>query len=105
MVNLDKYEAEWLKYIQTSDSKKPFVKFIMDEIESKMNSDEKINFAFSLCPDFDTYENDMVQIPIIEEPSIITNNSVYPSEQEKLKIITFRKNFKNKSWEFYNKNF
>ncbi|SEG31663.1 hypothetical protein SAMN04488130_109119 [Flavobacterium urumqiense] len=71
----------------------------------KMTSEEKINFAFTLCPDFDTYENDMVQIPIIEKPSLIINRSVYPSEIEKLNIITFIKNFKNKSWEFYNKNF
>lgn len=57
-------------------------------------------------PDFDSFPLDMVQVPISEEPSILVNNSVYPSDSEyKLKIITFRKNFKTKSWEFASKNF
>jgi len=70
-----------------------------------MNSETLIKQALSLCPDFETFESDRVCIPIPKEPEVIITNSVYPSEEDKLKIIRFRKNFSNKSWEFYHKNF
>lgn len=106
MEQLDKYEQEYLSYSQTSDYPIPFIKFIMDQIVSKMDVEEKISFAASLCPDFESFHLDMVQIPILEKPSILVNSSVYPSKEEcKSKVITFRKNFKTKSWDFDSKNF
>lgn len=64
-----------------------------------------INEALSLCPPFESYFNDMVQVPILEPTIVVMNESYVPSAESKQKIITFRKNYKTGSWEFDSKNF
>jgi len=91
-LNLIENQAEWLKSFSSEEPKSLSV-FIIEK-------------AIAMCPDFDSFHLDVVQIPIVEQPSVIINRSVYPSEEEfKLKIISFKKNHKFKLWEYDSCNF
>jgi len=80
----------------------------LELIQGEMSEDiiSKLKEASIFLPDFDTFEREMVQVPIIEQPEVLVNNSVYPSLNTFFtKVITFRKNHKSKTWVFYSKNF
>ena len=71
-----------------------------------MDIQREIDKAMIILPDFETYFMDRVQVPIIEPSMVHISDTYLPSfEEYKTKVITFRKNFVSKKWEFESKNF
>lgn len=71
-----------------------------------MDIQKEIDKAMIILPPFETYFMDRVQVPIIE-PSMgrITDSYLPSADEVKTKVITFRKNFDTRKWEFDSKNF
>jgi hypothetical protein len=92
-LNLIENQAEWLKSFSSGECKS-LSAFIIEK-------------AIISCPDFNSFDKEIVFIPIEQEPAIVNNMSVYPScsKVDKLKIIAFRKNHKFKVWEYDSDNF
>lgn len=71
-----------------------------------MNIQREIDKAMIILPPFETYIMDRVQVPIVEPSMIHISDAYLPSTEEyKIKVITFRKNFDARKWEFESKNF
>lgn len=70
-----------------------------------MDIQKKINEAMIVLPPLESYFMDKIQVPIIE-PSVVHISEAYmPSADNKIKVITFRKNYVTMKWEFDSKNF
>lgn len=71
-----------------------------------MEIKREIDKAMIILPDFETYFMDRVQVPIIEPTMVNISDAYMPSSNAfKIKVLTFRKNFIAKKWEFESKNF
>lgn len=71
-----------------------------------MDIQREIDKAMMILPPFETYFMDRVQVPIVEPSMIHISDTYLPSADEiKIKVITFRKNFDTRKWEFESKNF
>jgi glycyl-tRNA synthetase alpha subunit len=71
-----------------------------------MNIQREIDKAMIILPPFESYFMDRVQVPIIEPSMINISDAYLPSSEElKIRVLTFRKNFVSRKWEFESKNF
>ncbi len=71
-----------------------------------MQIQKKIDEAMIILPPFESYFMDQIQVPIVEPSMIHISDAYLPSSEElKIRVLTFRKNFVSRKWEFESKNF